>query len=647
VVLDSLRYDFALKVPALAQMAKQGRWFERMYAASTFTYASLSSLRTGLYPPHHNWRTWPKGGPLRAADTLESCLEGAGYHISNTMEVPFQREQVTELKRPACEPFFRFCWFTAIHDHLCAYPIWGGTPPATYQTYLEDIGDYLGRVQALFGDCLLLVVADHGMGLKGDTPRQYSRYDVGAGTLYDFRVRVPCLFLGPGVEPEIVDDTYSLVDVLPMALELLGLPIPDGLDGAVERDGPVYMEAQSPYSQWPSKTPNVFGATDGRIKVVETPDGIEVYDLGEVPLEKHSRMGLLDEGMLAFMQGVRKRGDTMGVKFMDLRPDSRLRCELDAAYERVMSSGRYIGGYEVEAFEKEWADYCQVEHCVACGNGFDALQLVLRAEGIGPDDIVVVPEWTAVATWAAVEAVGARPLVPNASWERWIPFSQAAIIAVHLYGIASTTKQDYSLDVSFIKDGAQSHGMVTYTSRDANSGTTTWSFYPTKNLGCYGDGGAITTPSPSLAAALRELRRYGAPHAINSCLDPLQAAFLRVKLPYLDGWNETRRQHAARYLDGLKDVPDITLPSVPEWCEPVWHQFVIQTPKRDELRACLDTHNIETMIHYPVPPHRALGYDYDLPEADRLAREVLSLPVAPHLTDDDIDTVIEAIIECA
>jgi len=329
--------------------------------------------------------------------------------------------------------------------------------------------------------------------------------------------------------------------------------------------------------------------------------------------------------------------------FQDLRPSPQLRSELDDAYERVMSSGRYIGGYEVEAFEKEWAEYCEAEHCVACGNGFDALQLVLRAFGVGPGGIVVVPEWTALPTWSAVEAVGARPFVPDESWDRWLEFTSTAIIRVHLYGIASEGKLDYSLNIRFITDGAQAHGMKTYGYRDSVSGITAWSFYPTKNLGCYGDGGAITTSVVSLRDRLRELRRYGAPGAINSCLDPLQAAFLRVKLPYLDGWNETRRQHAARYLDGLKDVPDITLPDVPDWCEPVWHQFVIQTPRRDELMDHLSERGIETMIHYPVPPHRALGYDYDLPEADRLAREVLSLPVAPHLTGEDIDTVIEAI----
>jgi len=312
-----------------------------------------------------------------------------------------------------------------------------------------------------------------------------------------------------------------------------------------------------------------------------------------------------------------------------------LRSELDAAYERVMSSGRYIGGYEVEAFEKEWAEYCEVDYCVACGNGFDALQLVLRAYGIW-DSEVLVPAWTAIPTWAAVEAVGAYPIPTDG----WINETKVAIILVHLYGFLSDIAVKEETKLFVIQDAAQAHGLKL-------SGTCAWSFYPTKNLGCYGDGGAITTDDAGLAEYLWKLRRYGTPHSINSCLDPLQAAFLRVKLPYLDGWNETRRQHAARYLDGLKDVPGITLPYVPEHCTPVWHQFVIQTPKRDELRACLDTHGIETMIHYPTPPHRALGYDYDLPEADRLAAQVLSLPVAPHLTDDDIDSVIEAITECA
>jgi hypothetical protein len=142
-----------------------------MYAASTFTYASLCSLRTGLYPPRHNWRTWPKGGPLRAAFTLESCLEQAGYYISNTLNVPLQRELVTELHRPDREPFFRFCWFTPIHDRLTSHPVQGGTPHEQYEKHLEGAGEYLTQARELFDDCLLVILSDHGMGLRGDVPQ--------------------------------------------------------------------------------------------------------------------------------------------------------------------------------------------------------------------------------------------------------------------------------------------------------------------------------------------------------------------------------------------------------------------------------------------------------------------------------------------
>lgn len=335
------------------------------------------------------------------------------------------------------------------------------------------------------------------------------------------------------------------------------------------------------------------------------------------------------------------------IKFLDLTPSPTLRHELDAAYERVMSSGRYIGGYEVEAFEKEWAEYCQVDHCVACGNGFDALQLILRAYGVGREDEVLVPEWTAPPTWAAVGAVGGRPIPIDAMQPSFYNYKMAIIVP--LYGIPTTIDKRVLAASNVIAiDAAQAHGAI-YHGRRVGSieKTSAWSFYPTKNLGAYGDGGAITCYDEKMARVIWELRSYGCPGAINSRMDPLQAAFLRVKLPYLDGWNARRREIAARYLAGLRDVPEICLPNVPDGCEPVWHQFVIQSPRRDHLRAFLLARGIETMIHYPVPPHRALGYDYDLPEADRLAREVLSLPVGPHLQDEEIGRVIETIKEWA
>jgi dTDP-3-amino-3,4,6-trideoxy-alpha-D-glucose transaminase len=329
------------------------------------------------------------------------------------------------------------------------------------------------------------------------------------------------------------------------------------------------------------------------------------------------------------------------IKFIDLRPTGNLKLKLDAAYERVMTSARYIGGAEVEAFEHEWAEYCEAAHCVACGNGFDALQLILRALVIISGDSVLVPAWTATPTWAAVEVVGAKP----APTDGWIDESNQALIRVHLYGLPSPIQTMADRPLPTIEDCAQSHGLTIDGHKLGSFGLCAWSFYPTKNLGAYGDAGAITTNGDALAEQLRALRSYGCPGAINSRMDPLQAAFLRVKLPYLDGWNARRREIAARYLDGLRGVPFVDLPIVPEWCEPVWHQFVIRSTKRDDLRAYLAERGIETMIHYPVPPHRALGYDYDLPEADRLAAEVLSLPVAPHLTDEEAGRVIQAIRE--
>jgi dTDP-3-amino-3,4,6-trideoxy-alpha-D-glucose transaminase len=320
------------------------------------------------------------------------------------------------------------------------------------------------------------------------------------------------------------------------------------------------------------------------------------------------------------------------IKFNDLRPIGNLKLKLDAAYERVMTSARYIGGAEVEAFEHEWAEYCEATHCVACGNGFDALQLILRAYDIGPGEEVLVPAWTATPTWSAVVAVGARPSTMEA--RRILRYRTE--IFVHLYGILNSQLSAFS-DIR-IEDCAQAHGI-----KGLRGHAAAWSFYPTKNLGAYGDAGAITTDDVALAESLCFARSYGCRDAINSRMDPLQAAFLRVKLPYLDGWNARRREIAARYLDGLRGVPFVDLPVVPEWCEPVWHQFVIRSTKRDDLRAYLAERGIETMIHYPVPPHRALGYDYDLPEADRLAAEVLSLPVAPHLTDEEVGRVIQAI----
>jgi len=324
---------------------------------------------------------------------------------------------------------------------------------------------------------------------------------------------------------------------------------------------------------------------------------------------------------------------TFMIKSIDLVPDPRLRRDLDAAYERVMSSGTYILNEEVYAFEQEWSEYNEVPYTVAVGNGFDALQLCLRAVRIGRGSRVRVPDFTAPPVWSAVLAVGAHPT----PWSEFLP--APACIIVNLYG-HSPKDIDWPQvsHLYIIEDASQSHGLKPLRSVTA----TTFSFYPTKNLGAYGDSGAVCTFHEPMALKIRELRNYGAQNAINSRMDALQAAFLRVKLPHLDEWNSIRRLQAAKYDDGLSEIGDLHLPQ--PLIEHVYHQYVIRTRSRDELKAYLLNLGIETQIHYPIAPHRKLGLFYSLPKADDLAKTVLSLPIGPHLHNSDINTVINMII---
>lgn len=311
------------------------------------------------------------------------------------------------------------------------------------------------------------------------------------------------------------------------------------------------------------------------------------------------------------------------IKFADLIPSKDLRKKLDQAYDRVMSSGVYVRGQEVEAFENEWADYNKARYCVSCGSGLDAIQLILRARHrIGP---IYVTDWSASSTWAAVEAAGLFPRPLSSLVEK----IYNAVI-VHMYGIKAHVPLVPNFGVH-IQDCAQAHGLDV-------TGTCTWSFYPSKNLGAYGDGGAITTDDFDLAEELRQYRNHGKKGALNSRLDPLQAAFLRCKLDYLDQWIEKRRHNAQIYEQELQGLPDVSLPlpKGADYNQPVWHQFVVRSTRRDELQTFLAGNGIETMIHYPVPGHVALGYDYDLPECDIISREILSLPIGHHLTDSQI-----------
>ena len=362
----------------------------------------------------------------------------------------------------------------------------------------------------------------------------------------------------------------------------------------------------------------------------------------------------------------------MNVPFLDMRsPYRELQAEMDAAYKRVMESGWYILGEEVEAFEREFAAYCGVKHCVGLGNGLEALHLILRAYGIGPGDEVIVPANTYIATWLAISYAGATPIPVEPDRrtynldpeliEQAITSKTRAILPVHLYGQPADMDpiciiaRRHGLKV--IEDAAQAHG-ATYKGRRAGAlgDAAGWSFYPGKNLGAQGDAGGITTNDDELAERVRVLRNYGSRvkyynevKGYNSRLDPLQAAFLRVKLPHLDEWNARRKSIAANYMKALTNTEGIDLPFVPDGTDPSWHLFVVRHPERDAFQRHLTEAGIGTLIHYPVPPHLSNAYMEmgckvgDFPITEKMAQTVLSLPVGPHLQAEQMQAVIQSI----
>jgi dTDP-4-amino-4,6-dideoxygalactose transaminase len=359
----------------------------------------------------------------------------------------------------------------------------------------------------------------------------------------------------------------------------------------------------------------------------------------------------------------------MQVPFLDLgRLHQPIRTELDAAYKRVMDSNWFIMGPELAAFESEFAAYSEVKHCIGVGNGLEALHLLLRAYGIGPGDEVIVPSNTFIATWLAVSQCGAKPVPvePDVKTHNIDPALVAAaitpctraIMPVHLYGQPADMDPINELAVKHglivIEDAAQAQG-ARYKGRRAGSlghaaGT---SFYPGKNLGALGDGGAVLTNDDAIAEKVKLLSNYGSKikyqHDLagyNSRLDELQAAFLREKLRVLDEWNAKRREIAGIY-SSLLDGFDCVLPFVPEFAEPVWHLYVIRSNQRDALKAHLEQQGISTIIHYPIPPHHQACYpqhdSYSQPVAEMLAREILSLPMSPDLREDEIERVCKVV----
>lgn len=357
------------------------------------------------------------------------------------------------------------------------------------------------------------------------------------------------------------------------------------------------------------------------------------------------------------------------VPFLDLKAShAELAAEIESALVRVAQNGYYILGPEVKAFEEEFAKAVETEYCIGIANGLEALKIALEALGVVPGDEVIVPAHTFIATWLAVSALGAHPipvepdpvtlqLNPNLL-EAAINPKTKGIIPVHLYGvpadmdaIANVAKKH---GLFILEDAAQAHG-AKYKGKSVGGlgHAAAWSFYPTKNLGALGDGGAITTNDPAIAERIRLLRNYGSKvkyyHEVqgyNSRLDEIQAAILRVKLHHLNDWNRRRQKLAKRYDEQLQGSSYRVI-QVPKEAEAVWHLYVIQTPHRSKVQQHLEQEGIETLIHYPLPPHQQAAYansSYQpLPLTERLAREILSLPMGPHLSVEQQDKVIQAL----
>ncbi len=365
---------------------------------------------------------------------------------------------------------------------------------------------------------------------------------------------------------------------------------------------------------------------------------------------------------------------TSTIPFIDLRAaHEEIGAELNAAVSRVVDSGWYLLGPELESFESEFAEYCGTRHCVGVGSGLSALELALQAAGIGPGDEVIVPAYTWVATWIAVTKTGARPVPVDVDEQTYnidprqipaaITSSTAAIVPVHLRGqpadmdAISEIAEAHGLVV--IDDAAQAHG-ATHRGRKVGGlgNAAAFSFYPTKNLGALGDGGAVTTDDDEIADRVRLLRNYGTrgryeieTAGVNSRLAEIQAAVLRVKLPRLDDYNAARTRLAKIYRQAFEDHDSLLLPEVLDWAEPVWHLFVVGHPDRDACRATLKEQGIETLIHYPVPPHLSGAYaDAGMPRGsfpitERLANATLSLPIYPQLDPKACAEVAAAVVQ--
>ena len=360
----------------------------------------------------------------------------------------------------------------------------------------------------------------------------------------------------------------------------------------------------------------------------------------------------------------------MKVPFLDLsRGHLRLQEEIEQSIDNVVNSNKFILGQQLSDFETAFAKYCGVKYCIGVGNGLDALKICLLSLGVGPGDEVLVPSNTFIATWFAVSDVGAVPIPvePNPNThnieldeiKKAITPKTRAVIPVHLYGQPAQIKEIVSfansIGIFVVEDFAQAQGATYKGDRVGSFGhISATSFYPGKNLGAFGDGGAVVTSDPDLLYKAKMLRNYGSfekyEHkkvGLNSRLDELQAAILNVKLKYLDDWNDERR-NAAKLYGQLLNANGIDAPIEAYGCKSVWHLYVLKVEKREKLQSFLQERGISTIIHYPIPPHQQDCYSnvsFDgLELTENLSKRVLSLPMFPGITEEEIEYVVETIL---
>ena len=364
----------------------------------------------------------------------------------------------------------------------------------------------------------------------------------------------------------------------------------------------------------------------------------------------------------------------MKIPFLDLQAASaQVADEVSSRWKTIVDQSDFVLGREVARFEGEFAEYCTCDHAIGVASGLDALKLILRAMDIGPGDEVITAANSFIATALAISSVGATPVLVDMDDRDFLIDVQAlegaitprtkAIMPVHLYGQAANMEPILAVarkhGLKVIEDACQAHGALCNGRKCGSIGdAAAFSFYPGKNLGAFGDGGAATTNDAALAERIRMLRNYGSPRRYhhdelgeNSRLDTIQAAVLSVKLQRLDAWNATRRRVASRYAEGLENVAEVRLPATNGYAEHVHHLYVIRTARRDTLMEHLQECGVGCIIHYPIPIHLQKAYASggwkpgDFPVAEKAANEILSLPLFPTMTDEQVDYVVEAVAD--